>query len=91
MSLLTGTCRLGIRGSFFCGQECFKAGCVYHSSHPDDSFAHPLLQGQVSDTSALLISHSCPFQKKHKIIHELAAKPISLKNSAAGDHSSSLA
>lgn len=24
--------RLGIRGSFFCGQECFKAGCEHYIS-----------------------------------------------------------
>ncbi|KAE9387493.1 methionine aminopeptidase [Gymnopus androsaceus JB14] len=28
------TCsKLGIRGSFFCGQECFKAGCEFHYAH----------------------------------------------------------
>lgn len=25
-------CRLGIAGSFFCGQECFKAGCAFPAS-----------------------------------------------------------
>lgn len=26
--LIQNSTRLGIRGSFFCGQECFKAGCA---------------------------------------------------------------
>jgi methionyl aminopeptidase len=26
--------RLGIRGSYFCGQDCFKADCTLPSAHP---------------------------------------------------------
>ena len=39
-SVLTSFRRLGIKGSFFCGQECFKAGC--------GSFAHIFLFSELT-------------------------------------------
>jgi len=40
------TCsKLGIKGSFFCGQECFKAGWKTHKAVHDLATRQPLLEG----------------------------------------------
>ena len=72
-------CRLGITGSFFCGQECFKAGCT---------FPTPPLWVQRTFVITFRRGSSCffccalplvgrytetRFQKTHKLIHGLAS------------------
>jgi len=68
--------RLGIRGSFFCGQECFKSGCEPHlKSCVPYFFVHlpffPGVRGAHSKFCNLGLHESMCIQKTHKIVHDL--------------------
>lgn len=70
--------RLGIRGSYFCGQECFKADCV---SPCVSSIL--LTSAKISAQGFVILVHLLfiltQAQKTHKLVHDLAKGTVTQK------------
>ena len=66
--------RIGIKGSFFCGQECFKAGCESPTcfSTPGGSLTRASVGVSVGSRSGHRHLAYLESQKTHKVIHEIA-------------------
>jgi hypothetical protein len=89
LHLLTASnARLGITGSFFCSQECFKGDCetLFALLNPERSEAHQssrwCRRGTLRRATQYRIDahHSLAPQKAHKIVHDIATPRQPLLN-----------
>src|SRR5882762_5901540 len=67
--------RLGVQGSFFCGQACFKADCEPppRVRSPISLFTNVhICRGMANHSTFTYSTHLSDYQKTHKVIHDLA-------------------
>jgi len=64
-------CRLGIAGSFFCGQECFKAGCTLPAS---SRFIEPIMNFRRGSFFSVL----CLLPPVYRLLNATFRKPTNL-------------